>query len=228
MKKKAVILVSGGMDSTTVVAMALRDGFDVYPLSFSYGQRHIVELEKAKKMMESFGLQNHRIVALDLKTFGGSALTDDTIKVPKYNSFNEISPGIPETYVPARNTIFLSIALAYAETIGAYDIMFGAHSQDAANYPDCKEEYIEAFEKMANLGVGYTSDEKKVRIHAPLVKLSKAEIMKIGLDLGLDYSNTISCYDPTPEGLSCGFCLSCLMRKKSSAENNIKDPTKYV
>ncbi len=228
MKKKGVVLVSGGIDSITVVAMMLKDGYEVFPISFMYGQRHIIELEKAKKSLELLGVKNLKIINLDLRELGGSALTDDSISVPKYNLASDLGNQVPVTYVPARNTIFLSLALAYAEVISAYDIFYGAHSQDAANYPDTKPEFIQAFEQLANKAVDFTSEEHRIKIHAPLIKMTKAEIVKTGLDLAIDYSHTISCYDSTKDGLSCGNCLACLMRKEAFKINNVKDPTKYV
>lgn len=227
MKKKAVALVSGGIDSLTVMAMAINDGYDVYPVSFTYGQKHVAEVNKAKKAIENFKVKEHKIINIDLKQFGGSALTDDSIKVPTYDSADEIKDELPLTYVPARNTIFLSLALAYAEVIGAYDIFIGVHKQDHANYPDTRPEYIETFEKMANFALGCTLHEKKLKIHTPIIEMSKGEIVRQGLELGIDYANTISCYDATADSLSCGKCLACFIRKEAFAENNVMDPTLY-
>jgi 7-cyano-7-deazaguanine synthase len=229
MKKKAVILVSGGLDSVTVVAIAKSQDYEIFPISFNYSQRHNVELTKAKKSLEHQDISNHKIINIDLGQFGGSALTDKNIDVPTYQKSSDIGDIIPVTYVPARNTIFLSLALAYAETIGAFDIFIGAHVQDSANYPDCREEYIKSYENMANKAIGATNDGKnKINIHAPLIKMTKAEIIQAGLHLGVDYSNTISCYNATPEGLSCGKCIACLVRIAGFKENGLEDPVPYI
>lgn len=225
--KKAVILVSGGLDSTTTLAMAIEQGYDVYPITFSYGQKHEVEIKKAMQAVEYFKIKNHKVINLDLRAFGGSALTDSSIEIPKYKNKDELGDTIPVTYVPARNTIFLSLALAYAETINAYDIFIGVHAQDYSNYPDCRPEFIKAFEDMANLGVKYTSSEKRIRIHIPIIEMNKAQIIEIGTKLGVDYKNTISCYDASADGLSCGTCHPCLLRKDAFEKNNILDPTLY-
>jgi 7-cyano-7-deazaguanine synthase len=225
--KKAVILVSGGLDSATVLAIAKKERYEIYPLSFYYSQRHKVELKKAAKVIKSLNINSHKIFNIDLAAFGGSALTDNKIDVPKYSSSNDLGNDIPVTYVPARNTIFLSLALAYAETLGAYDIFIGAHSQDSANYPDCRKEFLQSYEAMANKAVGYVTDEKKITIHAPLIEMTKAEIIAKGLSLRVDYSNTISCYDATEEGISCGKCHACLVRLEGFRANNIEDPVLY-
>lgn len=226
--KKAVVLVSGGLDSVTVLAIVKKMGFDIFPISFSYSQRHSVEIEKARKSIESLGINRHKIIDIDLSQFGGSALTDMNIDVPKYNNVKELGGDVPLTYVPARNTIFLSLSLAFAETIGSFDIFIGAHMQDSANYPDCRKEYLESFQLMANKALSATNDGKhKMNIHAPLIDMSKSEIIKTGMNLGVDYSNTISCYNATIDGLSCGKCHSCLVRLQGFAENNILDPIKY-
>lgn len=225
--KKAVILVSGGLDSATVLAIAKAEGYKIYPLSFYYSQRHKVELEKAGKVIESMNIDSHKIFNIDLAAFGGSALTDNKIDVPKYDSANDIGNNVPVTYVPARNTVFLSLALAYAETLGAYDIFIGAHSQDSANYPDCREDFLKSYEIMANKAVSFTSEENKIKVHAPLINMTKAEIIAKGLTLGVDYSNTISCYDATVDGISCGKCHACLVRLDGFRANNIKDPVIY-
>ncbi len=225
--KKAVILISGGIDSTTVLAMAIDQGYEVYPISFTYGQKHDVEIKKAIESAKLFKIKNHKIINLDARAFCGSALTDSSIEIPKYKDKDELGEVIPVTYVPARNTIFLSLALGYAETLNAYDIFIGVHAQDYSNYPDCRPEFIKAFEEMANLGVKYTTKEERVKIHTPIINMDKAEIIKIGIKLGVDYSNTISCYDATPEGLSCGTCHPCLLRKDAFEKNNIADPTLY-
>ena len=221
MTKKAVLLLSGGLDSATTLAIAKQQGFAVYALSFAYGQRHEVELKSAKKVAENLGVTEHKIAEIDLRLFGGSALTSD-IAVPKNRSLENISHGIPITYVPARNTIFLSFALAWAEVLEAYDIFIGVNAIDYSGYPDCRPEFISAFEKMANLATAYALEKgKQIKIHTPLINLTKAEIIKQGLSLGVDYSLTISCYDPTVEGKACGICDSCIIRNKGFAENMI-------
>jgi len=230
MKKKAVVLFSGGMDSATVVAIAKQEGFEIYALSFKYGQRHSVELEKAKKLAENFNVREHLIVSLDLKKIGGSALIDKNIPLPKRRSAKKISRGtIPLTYVPARNTIFLSYALAWAEVIEAEDIFIGVNAIDYSGYPDCRPEYIRAFGKMANLATR-AGVEKKIRlkIHTPLINLTKAEIIKKGLNLKVDYSLTHSCYDPLPDGSACGECDSCKLRLRGFKEAGIEDPISYA
>jgi len=225
--KKAVVLSSGGLDSTTVMAMAKNEGYAVYSLSFSYGQRHLVELEAAKHIAQKTGVEKHLVLNLDLYKIGGSALTGKT-KIPKNRNENTAFTNIPVTYVPARNTIFLSYALAWAEVIQSSDIFIGVNAIDYSGYPDCRPEYIKAFEKMANLATktgveGLT----EIRINTPLISMSKAQIIKKGIELGIDYSLTHSCYDPNPEGLSCGRCDSCLLRKKGFKEAGVTDPTKY-
>jgi 7-cyano-7-deazaguanine synthase len=227
-KKKAVALLSGGLDSTTATAIALREGYAVYAMSFRYGQRHAVELESASRSALALGVEKHLIVDIDLRAIGGSALTSD-IAVPKQRSAAEMSSGIPATYVPARNTIFLSFALAWAETLCAEDIFIGVNALDYSGYPDCRPEYIEAFERMANLATkAGVEGQMRLRIHAPLIAMTKAEIIKKGLELGVDYSLTHSCYDPTPEGLACGKCDSCLLRLKGFAECEASDPLLYA
>ena len=223
MSKKAVLLLSGGLDSATTCAIAVSEWYAVYALSFDYGQRHNVELVKAVELAKDFNVAEHKIAKLDLRLFGGSALTDD-IEVPKNRDTD--SSEIPVTYVPARNTIFLSYALAYAETIKAHDIFIGANVLDYSGYPDCRPEYLKAYEEMANLALAETIDgKKKMTIHAPLINMSKAEIIKKGLELGLDYSKTISCYDPDENGKPCGNCDSCQLRNKGFEENGILDPS---
>ncbi|MBL4790706.1 MAG: 7-cyano-7-deazaguanine synthase QueC [Kordiimonadaceae bacterium] len=226
-KKKAIVLLSGGLDSATVVAMAHADKYDVYALSFSYGQRHSIELKAAAAIAEALSVKEHKTAVLDLRLFGGSALTDD-IDVPKDRSEDDMEHDIPVTYVPARNTIFLSFALAYAETVGAKDIFIGVNALDYSGYPDCRPEYIASFEAMANLATkaGVTEDDR-VRIRTPLIDMTKAEIATIGTELGVDYSMTISCYDPNGEGEACGHCDSCLLRKKGFREADLADPTRY-
>lgn len=225
--KRAVLLLSGGIDSATCGAIAKEMGFEVYALTVDYGQRHRVEIEAAKKLADNLGVKKHIIVPLDLRLFGGSALTSD-IDVPKSNE--QINKGeIPVTYVPARNTIFLSLALAYAETLEAFDIFIGANQVDFSGYPDCREEYIKAFEHMANLALKATVEGRgRVKIHAPLIYMSKAEIIQKAVLLGIDLSFTHSCYDPLPDGRACGMCDSCQIRKKGFLMAGIKDPTRYA
>ena len=227
MSGKAVCLLSGGLDSATCLALARRDGFECHALSFDYGQRHKVELEAAKRVAEALGARRHLVAAIDLRLFGGSALTAE-IDVPKNRETTVMSEGIPITYVPARNTVFLSFALAWAEVLGAADIFIGVNAVDYSGYPDCRPEYLEAYERMANLatkaGVEGTT---RLRIHAPLIKLSKAEIVRLGSDLGVDFGLTHSCYDPAPDGRPCGACDSCLLRRKGFAEAGMEDPLEY-
>ncbi len=227
--RKAVVLLSGGLDSATAAAIAQSEGFEICALSFSYGQRHVIELEASKRVAAQLGIAHHVIVPIDLRVFGGSALTSD-IAVPKDRSPEAMgAKEIPVTYVPARNTIFLSFALAYAEVLGAADIFIGVNALDYSGYPDCRPEYISAFEKMANLatktGVEGTLHTK---IHTPLISLTKAEIIKRGIELELDYGQTISCYDPSVEAKACGHCDSCQLRHKGFVESGFPDPTKYV
>lgn len=221
--KNAIVLLSGGLDSATVVAIAQEQGFDVHALSFSYGQRHDVELEAAKRVAERSGVARHVVAQIDLRIFGGSALTDD-IEVPK----DGVDDGIPVTYVPARNTIFLSFALAFAETTRSDDIFIGVNAIDYSGYPDCRPEYIEAYQRMANLATQRGVEGSPVRIHAPLSDLSKAQIIARGLELGVDYGITHSCYAPAPDGASCGECDSCRLRLAGFAANGIADPAPYV
>lgn len=224
--RKAVILFSGGLDSTTVLALAKNQGFDCYPISFDYGQKHSAELIAAKKVAQYFDVKQHKIVAIPKDLFGPSALTDESISVPEYSDENNAE--LPVTYVPARNTIFLSIALGYAETIGAHDIFLGVSHVDYSGYPDCRPEFIHAFEKLANLATKDGIEGKKYTIHAPLLKLSKGETIKLGVENGVDYALTISCYQADPStGAACGKCDSCTYRKKGFAEAKIKDPTLY-
>jgi 7-cyano-7-deazaguanine synthase len=224
MSAKAVVLLSGGLDSATVTALAVRDGFDVYALSFRYGQRHAVELDAAQKVAAGIGVVEHRVVDIDLRAFGGSALTDD-IDVPKAG-VDETA--IPVTYVPARNTIFLSYALAWAEVLDSRDLFIGVNALDYSGYPDCRPEYLAAFEAMAALATKTGVEGRPVRIHAPLVAMTKAEIIRAGRDLSVDYSMTISCYDPSAVGGACGSCDSCRLRAKGFAEAGIPDPTRYA
>ncbi|MBL1109374.1 7-cyano-7-deazaguanine synthase QueC [Streptomyces sp. 5-8] len=228
MDRPAIVLLSGGLDSTTVLAIAKDQGFTPYALSFRYGQRHSIELEAAKRVAKAQGVARHVIADIDLRVFGGSALTAD-IEVPKHESLADVEDaGVPITYVPARNTIFLSFALAFAETVGASDIFTGVTAVDYSGYPDCRPEYMEAFAAMANLatkaGVEGTS---KITLHSPLIALSKADIVREGLRLGVDYSLTSSCYDPDEQGRACGKCDTCLLRLKGFAEAGVSDPVQY-
>lgn len=224
---KAVVLLSGGLDSTTVLAIARREGFEPYALTFRYGQRHEAEIRAARRIAEQAGTAEHRIADIDLRLFGGSALTDE-IEVPKRSSMKQLPSEIPVTYVPARNTIFLSYALAWAEVLGAGDIFIGVNAVDFSGYPDCRPEYIEAFERMANLATkAAVEGRQRVRIHTPLMQLSKAEIIRAGLALGVDYGVTVTCYDPSPAGEACSECDACLLRRKGFADNGLLDPARY-
>lgn len=221
---RAVCLLSGGLDSSTCLALARREGFECYALSFDYGQRHRVELEAAARVARSQGVEQHLVVRIDLRVFGGSALTSD-LAVPKGRSPDEMAAEIPVTYVPARNTVFLSLALAWAEVLGSADIFIGVNALDYSGYPDCRPEYIEAYERLANLATkAGVEGRTRVKIHTPLIRLSKAEIVKLGSELGLDFSLTHSCYDPDEAGRPCGRCDSCLLRGKGFEEAGIKDP----
>lgn len=224
--RNAVVLLSGGLDSATAVAIAQEEGFQVHALSFSYGQRHSAELDAARVIVERANIATHVIADIDLRVFGGSALTSD-LAVPKGRSVEEMSEDIPVTYVPARNTVFLSFALAYAEVIPAEDIFLGVNALDYSGYPDCRPEYIEAYAAMANLATKRGVEGHRLRIHTPLIALTKAEIIKRGLELQVDYSLTRSCYDPSPVGEACGSCDSCLLRLKGFAENGVADPAPY-
>lgn len=227
-KKKAVVLSSGGIDSTTAMAIAVQEGYDIYSLSFRYGQRHIVELESARRVAESMAAKKHIVIDIDMGKIGGSALTD-CIDVPKGRDEAEMRRDIPATYVPARNTIFLSCALAWAEVVGASEIFIGVNAIDYSGYPDCRPEYIRAFEDLANLAIKAAVEGKmKITIRTPLIRMTKAEIIRKGSELGVDYRLTHSCYDPSPEGKACGECDSCLLRKKGFAEAGIPDPTVYL
>jgi len=225
--KRAVVLVSGGIDSTTTLAIGVAEGYQAYALSFDYGQRHEIETNAARRVAESLGAKEHRVAKIDLRIFGGSALTDD-FDVPKQRSEIEIAHGIPITYVPARNTIFLAYALAWAEVISASDIFLGVNAIDYSGYPDCRPEFIEAFETLANLGTKAGIEGRRFQIHTPLIKFSKAEIIRKAVELGVDLSLTHSCYDPSPEGLACSECDSCLLRLKGFREAGIKDPIRYA
>ena len=227
-KKKAIILFSGGLDSTTCVAIAKAEGFDCYALSINYGQKHNVEIEFAKEIAaKSSNLIEHRVINLpDIGAFGGSALTDASLDVPDY----QVSTAVPITYVPARNTLFLTLALAWGEVIGAHDIFYGANCIDYSNYPDCRPEYIEAFEKLADLATkaGVNSTAPKFKVHAPLLLLNKAQIIKLGMKLGVNYEATLSCYRAGKEGLACGTCDSCVFRKQGFIDAGVTDPTRYL
>jgi 7-cyano-7-deazaguanine synthase len=224
---KAVLLLSGGLDSSTVLAIVQAQGYEVHALSFSYGQRHNVEVEVAKQIAKAANVMEHAIVDIDLRGFGGSALTDD-IDVPKGRSEDEMNEGIPITYVPARNTIFLSFALAKAEILGAFDIFVGVNALDYSGYPDCRPEYVGAFEVMANLATkAAVEGQGKLTVHAPLIDQTKAQIITRGMKLGVDYGQTISCYDPDSTGAACGGCDSCQLRKKGFTEAGVPDPTRY-
>src|SRR5437763_8817359 len=225
--KRAVVLLSGGIDSTTTLAIAIAEGYEAYALSFDYGQRHQIETEAARSVANSLGTKEHRVAKIDLRVFGGSALTDD-LDVPKERSETEIGHGIPVTYVPARNTIFLAYALAWAEVIQARDIFLGVSAIDYSGYPDCRPEFIERFEDLANLGTKAGVEGRRFQIHTPLIKFSKAEIIRKAVELCVDLSMTHSCYDPLPEGFACGDCDSCLLRLKGFREAGMKDPIRYV
>jgi len=226
-QRRAVILLSGGLDSSTTLAIARSEGYELNAMSFRYGQRHAVELAAAKRVAESMSVARHIVVDIDLRAFGGSALTDD-IDVPKHTDASEIGDQIPVTYVPARNTIFLAFALGWAEVLRARDIFIGVNALDYSGYPDCRPEYIEAFQRMAGLATKAAIEGSgAVTIHAPLVKLTKAEIIRRGTELGVDYGLTLSCYDPSPGGLACGSCDSCLLRKRGFGESGVPDPTRY-
>jgi 7-cyano-7-deazaguanine synthase len=225
--KEAVVLLSGGIDSVTAMAIAMHEGYVVHALSFNYSQRHTIEIEKARHSASAMGVKKHLVLDINLGAIGGSALTG-SIAVPKDREVAEMTRAIPVTYVPARNTIFLSCALAWAEVLGVFDIFIGVHAQDYSGYPDCRPEYINAFEQMANLAIKAAVEGKeRVLIHAPLLYLSKAEIIQRGMALGVDYSLTHSCYDPAPDGKACGRCDSCQFRLKGFAAAGVHDPIPY-
>jgi 7-cyano-7-deazaguanine synthase len=224
----AVLLLSGGLDSTTLLAHTLAEGFDVHAMTFRYGQRHATEIEAARRVAARFGVRDHVIVDIDLRTFGGSALTSTSINVPKDRDVAEMEHGIPITYVPARNTIFLSFALAWAEVLEAGDIFIGVNALDYSGYPDCRPEYIAAYERMANLATrGGVEGTNPIRVRTPLIDLTKAQIIRRGLSLGVDYAITQSCYDPGESGAACGHCDACQLRLKGFAEAGEKDPAAY-
>jgi 7-cyano-7-deazaguanine synthase len=224
--KRAVVLVSGGLDSATTLALCIREGFDAHALSFDYGQRHSIEVQAAKRVAASLGVSDHRIATIDLRVFGGSALTADSA-VPKNRDAKE-PDGIPATYVPARNTIFLSYALAWCEVLGAADIFIGANAIDYSGYPDCRPAFIAAFEQLAAVATKAGVDGTQFRIHAPLITMSKAEIIRKGMELGVDFSLTHSCYDPTADGLACGECDSCRIRLEGFRSAGLEDPISYA
>lgn len=225
--RKAVVLLSGGLDSATTAAIAVHSGFEVHALSFAYGQRHATEIEASRRVVQSLSLASHSLMQIDLRSFGGSALTAD-IDVPKGRSESDIASGIPITYVPARNTIFLAFALAFAEVKGARDIFIGVNAVDYSGYPDCRPEFIAAFQRLADLATAQTATGCGYTIHAPLQSMSKAQIIAQGIALGLDYSVTTSCYDPDPTGAACGYCDSCLIRMSGFAVNGLVDPIPYT
>lgn len=226
-QKPAVVLLSGGLDSATVLAIARQQGYSVHALSFAYGQRHSSEMRAAQRVAQAQGVTSHRTANIDLRAFGGSALTDD-IDVPKGRDADQMSHGVPITYVPARNTIFLSFALAWAEVLGANDVFIGVNALDYSGYPDCRPEFIRAFETMANLATrAGVEGHQRLAVHAPLMHLTKAQIIRVGIDLGVDYGLTSSCYDPAPDGAPCGQCDSCQLRRKGFRENGIEDPLTY-
>jgi 7-cyano-7-deazaguanine synthase len=227
-KSKAVVLSSGGLDSTTVMAIAKQEGYEIYSLSLDYGQRHATELEAARRVARALGVKQHLVIDIGLRKIGGSALTD-RIDVPKGRTYEQMGQEIPITYVPGRNTIFLACALAWAEVLGAADIFVGVNVIDYSGYPDCRPEYIAAFEHMANLATrAGTEGETRITIRTPLICMTKGEIIQRGIALGVDYSITYSCYDPSPEGVACGQCDSCLLRKKGFREAGVLDPTVYL
>ncbi len=222
------MLLSGGLDSATALAVARRDGFAPHALSVDYGQRHRAELAAARRVAARLGAVRHLVVSLDLSTIGGSALTDPGIEVPKGRDAAEIGDGIPVTYVPARNTVLLALALAWAETLGAFDLFLGVNALDYSGYPDCRPPFLEAFERLANVATAAGVEGRgRFRVHAPLLEMTKAEIVRLGTELGVDYSLTVSCYDADEEGRACGACDACLLRKKGFAEAGIADPTRY-
>jgi 7-cyano-7-deazaguanine synthase len=225
-ERRAVVLLSGGLDSSTVLAMAKSQGYSVFALSFDYGQSHKAELQAASRIAATLGVQRHILLKIDLSTFGGSALLGDGV-IPKHRSAAEIGDSIPATYVPARNTVFLSLALAWAESLQAPNIFIGVNALDYSGYPDCRPEFIHAFEAMANLGTKIGMEGTTIRIQTPLISMTKAEIIRTGLRLGVDYAATVTCYDASHDGVACGFCDACLLRLKGFAENSVPDPAKY-
>ena len=228
-KRKAIVLLSGGLDSSTILAIAKTQEFEVYALTFRYGQRHEAELQAAQRMAQAWDVKQHIIAEINLGVFGGSALTDENLAVPKGRSLDEMSADIPITYVPARNTIFLSFALAWAETLEAQDIFIGVNALDYSGYPDCRPEFIQAYENMANLATKTaTQEQKRIKIHTPLIDLNKAQIVAKGIELGVDFSQTITCYDVDEHGVACGYCDACLLRLKGFQANGLQDPAPYA
>jgi 7-cyano-7-deazaguanine synthase len=228
MNPAAVVLLSGGVDSTTTLAVARARGFQTYALTFDYGQRHAAEIGAARRVARALGAVAHEIVRIDLRAFGGSALTAD-VPVPKDRATSEIGAGIPVTYVPARNTIFLSFALAWAEVLGAWDVFIGVNAVDYSGYPDCRPEFIGAFERLANLATkAAVEGRRRLKVHTPLIHLSKADIVREGVALGVEYALTVSCYDPSADGLGCGRCDACALRRRGFAEAGVPDPTRYA
>ena len=226
-RPKAVVLLSGGVDSTTAAALTAREGFALHALTLAYGQRHALEIEAARRVATALGVVRHEVLTIDLRAFGGSALTAD-IEVPKDRAPEAMAHGIPVTYVPARNTIFLAFALAWAEVLGASDIVIGVNVYDYSGYPDCRPEFIEAFERMADLATkAGVEGRQRLRIRTPLIRLTKAEIIRAGTAAGVDYALTLSCYDPAPDGAACGRCDSCALRRKGFGEADVPDPTRY-
>lgn len=224
----AVVLLSGGLDSATVLAIAQADGYEVHALSFAYGQRHRFELDAARTLAQRANVADHRIATIDLTLFGGSALTDANVQVPKDRNADQLAHGVPVTYVPARNTIFLSFALAFAETIGSTDLFIGVNALDYSGYPDCRPEYLDAFTTMANLATAIATEQgQRIRIHAPLIDLTKAQIIDRGTQLGVDYAITHTCYDPARSGHACGHCDACQLRLKGFAQAGLTDPAPY-
>jgi 7-cyano-7-deazaguanine synthase len=224
--RRAVVCLSGGLDSATTLALAKREGFELYALTFRYGQRHLLELQAAERVARQAQVAEHAVVEIDLRRFGGSALTAE-IQVPKGRDEAQIATGIPVTYVPARNTIFLSFALAWAEVLESLDIFIGVNALDYSGYPDCRPEYIAAFERMANLATKAAVEGGRLSIHTPLIDLRKAEIIRLGLELGVDYAATLSCYDPSSDGSACGACDACQLRRKGFGELGLSDPATY-
>jgi 7-cyano-7-deazaguanine synthase len=223
MKKRAIVLLSGGLDSATVLAMANAQGFETYALSMRYGQRHSSELDAARRVAAALGAKRHEVVDIDLRKFGGSALTDDTLDVPTDGD----TAGIPITYVPARNTIMLSLALGWAEAVGGRDLFFGANALDYSGYPDCRPEYVEAYEALANLATKAGVEGARIRVHAPIIDMTKGEIIQAGMKLGVDYGMTVSCYQADDDGRACGVCDSCRIRRAGFEAAGVADPTRY-
>jgi len=227
--KPAVVLLSGGLDSATVLAVARKEGYRCHALSFAYGQRHAVELEAARRVAQSLGAEQHKVIDINLRAFGGSALTSDALEVPLDRTPDQIGQGIPITYVPARNTVFLALSLAWAEVLGGFDLFIGVNVLDSSGYPDCRPEFIQAFERLANLATkAGVEGQGTYRIHTPLIHLTKAEIIRLGQSLGVDYGLTHSCYAPTAEGLACGRCDSCDLRRRGFEAAGLPDPTRYA